>query len=127
MRTNYLGGRGLVGLPNVLVVSAKDGWLNRFCQTLDGSFAPSVKELGFSALIGPNLSAYRHTEHRVWLDNRAVCQQFMQQLPLEHGLPAIFHTYLERSAIHQDWLVEYLRLNRSQDHVATGFDCKAVE
>ncbi len=124
VRADYLGDRGLLGSPNVLVVSAEDGWLNRFCRTLDKSFAPSVRELGFSALIGPNLSAYRHTEHRVWLDNRAVCQLFMQ-FALARGLPAIFHTYLEDAAIHQEWMVEYLRLNPTQGHVATGFDCKA--
>mgnify|MGYP001098922230 CR=1 FL=1 len=86
-------------------------------------FARSVQDLGFSAVIGPNLSAYLHSEHRVWLDNRAVCQLFTE-FSLRHGLPVIFHTYLEDSLVHQDWLVEYLRLNPTQAFIATGFDCK---
>jgi hypothetical protein len=123
IQADYLENRGLLGAPKVLVISGEDGWLNRFCQTLDASFARSVRGMSFSALIGPNLSAYRHAEHRVWLDNRAVCQLFMQ-FALNHGLPAIFHTYLEDSAIHQEWMVEYLRLNPTQEYIATGFDCK---
>ena len=45
---------------------------------------------------------------------------------LRHGLPAIFHTYLENSPVHQDWLVEYLKLNPSQHFIATGFDRNAA-
>jgi hypothetical protein len=122
IRPDYLRARGLLEPAKVLVVSAEDGWLNRFCGKLGEPFARSVREAGFSAVIGPNLSAYPHAEHRVWLDNRAVCQLVME-FSLGHGLPAVFHTYLEDSAIHQDWLVEYLRLNPTQEFLATGFDC----
>jgi hypothetical protein len=125
IRGEYLRARGLLQADKVLVVSAEDDWLNRFCGKLGEPFARSVREAGFSALIGPNLSAYRHAEHRVWLDNRAVCQLFME-FSLGRGLPAVFHTYLEDSTIHQDWLVEYLRLNPTQEFVATGFDCKGA-
>ena len=59
------------------------------------------------------------------IDNRALCQQFMG-FALRHGLPAIFHTYLENSPVHQDWLVEYLKLNPSQHFIATGFDRNAA-
>ncbi|WP_169973985.1 hypothetical protein [Tautonia rosea] len=122
IRREYLASRGILGVPKVLVVSAEDVWLNRFTQRVGTPFARSVGQLGFSALIGPNLSAYPHSEHRVWLDNRAVGQRFTE-FALSNGLPAIFHTYLEDSRVHQDWLVEYLRLNPTQDCLATGFDC----
>lgn len=119
----YLGKRALLDEAKVLVVSAEDDWLNRFTRNVGEQFARSIRELGFAAVIGPNLSAYQHAEHRVWLDNRAVCQ-LVTEFSLRHGLPAIFHTYLEDSLIHQDWLVEYLRLNPTQEFVATGFDCR---
>lgn len=123
VRSDYLTRRALADVPKVLVVSAEDDWLNRFMRKVGAPFACSVRELGFSAVIGPNLSAYHHAEHRVWLDNRGVCQLFTE-FSLRHGLPAIFHTYLEDSRVHQDWLVEYLRLNPTQEFIATGFDCK---
>jgi hypothetical protein len=122
IREDYLRARGLLDVAKVLVISAEDDWLSRFTRKLREPFARSVREMEFGAVIGPNLSAYQHAEHRVWLDNRAVCQLFME-FCLGHGLPAVFHTYLEDSAIHQDWLVEYLRFNPTQEFLATGFDC----
>jgi hypothetical protein len=122
IQADYFRKREILG-PKVLVLSAEDDWLNRFCHDVGESFASSAREMNFAAVIGPNLSAYRHAEHRVWLDNRAVCQLFMEFL-LRHRLPAIFHTYLEDSPLHQKWLVEYLRLNPTQEFIATGFDCK---
>lgn len=123
IRRKYLEDRGILEVPKILAISAEDDWLNRFTRKAGISFADSVRLLGFGAVIGPNFSAYPHSEHRVWLDNRAVGQLFME-FALRHGLPAVFHTYLEDSNIHQDWLVEYLKLNPTQEFLATGFDCK---
>lgn len=120
-----LAGRGLLDVEKVLVITAKDDWLDGFVGFVGRPFATSVLQLNFSAVMGPNRSGYHHNEHSVWLDNRALCQTFMG-LALEHGLPAIFHTYLEDAQVHQDWLVEYLRLNPSQKFIATGFDCNGT-
>lgn len=120
-----LARRDLLDVDKVLVITAKDDWLNGFVKFVDRPFARSVLQLNFSAVMGPNRSGYHHNEHSVWLDNRAICQTFMK-LALEYGLPAIFHTYLEDSPAHQDWLVEYLRLNPSQKFIATGFDCNGT-
>jgi len=123
VRPEYLNKRAILDAPKLLVISAEDNWLSRFMSKVGEPFARSARELGFSAVIGPNLSAYHHAEHRVWLDNRAVCQLFAE-FSLRHGLPVIFHTYLEDSQVHLDWLVEYLSLNPTQAFIATGFDCK---
>lgn len=120
-----LARRNLLDIDKVLVITAKDNWLDGFVKFVDRPFATSVLQLNFSAVMGPNRSGYHHNEHSVWLDNRAICQTFMK-LALEHGLPAIFHTYLEDSHLHQDWLVEYLKLNPSQKFIATGFDCNGT-
>lgn len=119
----YLAGRGLIKVPKILMVSAKDGWLLKFCRSVGPEFFDSLEEIGFKAIICPNLSAYQHVEHRVWLDNRALIQIFMEKL-LERGLPSIFYSYLEDSPIHQRWLVDYFRFNPSQSFIATGFDRK---
>lgn len=121
VRPALLEKRGLSGIPKVLVISAKDDWLVRFCRHVDEPFARSILSDNFTAVMGPNLSGYHHTEHFAWLDNRSICQQFAG-FALRFGLPAIFHTYLEHSPIHQDWLVEYFNLNPSQHFLATGFD-----
>ncbi|WP_422932188.1 hypothetical protein [Singulisphaera sp. PoT] len=120
-----LARRNLLNIDKILVITAKDDWLNGFIKFVDQPFAKSVLRLNFSAVMGPNRSGYHHNEHSVWLDNRAICQTFMK-FSLTHGLPAIFHTYLEDSSVHQDWLVEYLRLNPSQKFIATGFDCNGT-
>lgn len=124
IRPRALEKRGLLSVPTVLVISDRDDWLQDFYHFVGEPFAESVQAHNFTAVIGPNLSAYHHVEHYVWLDNRALCQQFTG-FALKRGLPAIFHTYLEDSPIHQDWLVEYLKLNPTQKFIATGFDRNA--
>lgn len=125
VRPEVLDKKGLLTLPKVLVISDRDDWLAGFFQFAGDPFAASVLEHQFTAVMGPNLSAYHQVEHWVWLDNRAMCQQFMG-FALKHGLPSIFHTYLEDSPVHQDWLVEYLKLNPTQHFIATGFDRNAT-
>ena len=126
VRPTALEKKGLLALPKALVISDRDDWLSDFFHFAGDPFAASVLEHQFTAVMGPNLSAYHQVEHWVWLDNRALCQQFMG-FALRHGLPAIFHTYLEDSPVHQDWLVEYLKLNPSQHFIATGFDRNATK
>lgn len=125
VQRELLAKRQLLDVEKVLVISAKDEWLRGFTRFVDRPFADSVLWLDFAAVMGPNLSGYHHNDHSVWLDNRAVCQQFMK-FALERGLPAIFHTYLEDSMVHQDWLVAYLERNPSQKFIATGFDCNGT-
>lgn len=120
-----LNKRGLLTLPKALVISDRDDWLTDFFRFAGDPFAKSVLAHNFTAVMGPNLSAYHHVEHWVWLDNRALCQKFMG-FALRHGLPAIFHAYIEDSPVHQSWLVEYLKLNPSQRFIATGFDRNAT-
>ena len=96
-------------------------WLQRFLVNLGEGFFASIKSTKFIAVICPSLSAYHHTEHRVWLVNRALIQNFEEQL-LKRGLPGIFFTYLEDSPEHQDWLNQYLLQNPTQEYIATGFD-----
>lgn len=121
---SYLAGRGLSNTAKILMISAKDGWLQKFYSGLGVEFFESVRRADFQAVVCPNLSAYHHTEHRVWLDNRALIQRFMERL-LEKGIPGIFFSYLENAPVHQRWLTEYFRLNPSQQVLATGFDRKA--
>ena len=116
--------KGLLDRPKALVISDRDDWLAGFFHFAGDPFAASVLAHHFTAVMGPNLSAYHQVEHWVWLDNRAMCQQFIG-FALKHGLPAIFHTYLENSPVHQDWLVDYLKLNPTQHFIATGFDRNA--
>lgn len=117
----YMEGRNLVGRHHVLVITGRDDWLRSFLNRVADPFYESVKALGFSAIIGPNLSAYPNAEHRVWLENRSLAVRFMERM-LEWELPGVFFTYLEDSEVHQEWLTEYLRLNPTQSHIATGFD-----
>ena len=126
VRPETLEKKGLLTLPKALVISDRDPWLAGFLHFAGNPFAKSVLDHQFTAMMGPNLSAYHEVEHYVWLDNRALCQQFMG-FALRHGLPAIFHTYLEDSPVHQKWLVEYLKLNPSQHFIATGFDRNATK
>jgi hypothetical protein len=125
IRPEPLKKKGILTQPKILVISDRDEWLSNFFRYAGNPFATSVLEHQFTAIMGPNLSAYHEVEHWVWLDNRALCQQFMG-FALRHGLPAIFHTYLEDSPTHQDWLVDYLKLNPSQHFIATGFDRHAT-
>ena len=117
----YLQDRGLDAARKVLVISGTDPWLAKFCRGLGPPFFAGVARSNFGAVISPNLSAYHHAEHRVWLDNRAIVQRFMETC-LELGLPAVLHTYLEDSPEHDRWLVEYFLQNPTQRCVATGFD-----
>lgn len=117
----YLRDRGLDAARKVLVISGTDPWLAGFCRGLGPPFFVAVAQSNFGAVICPNLSAYHHAEHRVWLDNRAIAQNFMEAC-LVRGLPAVFHTYLEDAPEHGRWLVRYLELNPTQGIVATGFD-----
>jgi hypothetical protein len=117
----YLRSRGIWAIPKVLVIGGKDRWLRGFSRGVGDEFFSGLTSANISAIVCPNYSAYRHVEHWVWLDNRAIGQRFMGLL-LERGLPGIFHTYLEDSRVHIDWLVEYLRQNPSQHFIATGFD-----
>ena len=55
VRPAYLDKRSLLDRAKVLVVSAEDDWLNRFIRNIGEPFARSVRELGFSAMVGPNL------------------------------------------------------------------------
>jgi hypothetical protein len=126
VRPEVLEKKGLHALPKALVISDRDDWLAGFFHFAGNPFAASVLEHGFTAVMGPNLSGYHEVEHWVWLDNRALCQLFMG-FALRHGLPGIFHTYLENSPVHQDWLVEYLKLNPTQHFIATGFDRNAAK
>lgn len=117
----YLETRGLSRCLKVLVVSGKDELLSRISANVGAPFLDSVAREDIGGIICPNLSAYHHVEHRVWLFNRAIVQNFMAAL-LERGLPGIFHTYLEDAEPHQRWLIEYLRLNPTQRFLATCFD-----
>jgi hypothetical protein len=106
------------------MISGKDGWLRKFYRDLGAEFFASLRRVDFQAIICPNLSAYHHAEHRTWLDNRTLIQLFMERL-LESGLPGVFFSYLEDAPVHNLWLTEYLRLNPTQQFLATGFDRKA--
>jgi hypothetical protein len=117
----YLRGRGLENARKALIISGTDPWLARFCRGLGPPFFEGVARSDFDAVICPNLSAYHHAEHRVGLDNRAIVQLFMGAC-LSRGLPAVFHSYLEDAPEHPRWLVEYFRLNPTQQFIATGFD-----
>lgn len=117
----YLRDRGLDGVVKALVISGTDPWLAKLCRGLGPPFFEGLARSNFGAVICPNLSAYHHAEHRVWLDNRAIVQRFMECC-LQRGLPGVFHTYLEDAPEHARWLVRYFQLNPTQHVVATGFD-----
>ncbi|MCP4550232.1 MAG: hypothetical protein GY835_27540 [bacterium] len=105
----------------ILVISGRDDWIIRFVNSVNEPFFDSLRGLGFLAVICSNFSAYRHVEHKVWLDNRAAIRNFLQSL-LEREIPGVFFSYLEDSPLHLEWLVRHFELNPSQDLVATGFD-----
>jgi hypothetical protein len=121
IRRELLSKHGLSTRKLSLVLSGDDTWLRIFLSRLGPEFFRTACEIEFQGIIGPNLSAYGHSEHRVWLLNRAVCQAFQREMLL-HGLPAILHTYLEDAPEHIQWLTEYLQLNPTQEYIATGFD-----
>jgi len=116
----YLASRGLDQMQKILLLYGKDCFLIRLCRHLDDNFASAVKA-DFSAIIGPNLSAYVHVDHRVVIVNRAAAQTITGFF-LRHGLPAIIHLYPEYCRQDIEWLTEYFRLNHTQDFLATGFD-----
>jgi len=121
LHDQYLRSRGLSDVRKVLLIGGADRWLQRFSRGIGEEFFKSVASGNVCAVLSPNYSAFGHVEHWVWLDNRAIGQTFMRRL-LEWGLPGIFHTYLEDSSVHLQWLTEYLRLNPTQQFLATGFD-----
>ncbi len=117
----YLDSRGLSACPKILVVSGKDRLLQRVCNRVGREFLCSIARPDIHGIVCPNFSDYEYVEHRVWLFNRAIGQNFTARL-LAHGLPAVFHTYLEDTKVDQHWLAEYFRLNPSQHFLATGFE-----
>lgn len=121
INASYLERENLLASPKVLLLSAQDKWLNRFLQNLGEAFFTSLAASNFAAVFSPALSAYHHAEHRVWLENRAIGQNFLS-VCLEREIPAIFLTYLEDHRLHTKWLVDFLKLNPTQAHIATAFD-----
>jgi hypothetical protein len=121
LHDQYLRSRGLSDVRKFLLIGGEDRWLQRFSRGIGEEFFKSVASGNVCAVLSPNYSAFDHVEHWVWLDNRAIGQTFMRRL-LERRLPGIFHTYLEDSSEHLQWLTEYLRLNPTQQFLATGFD-----
>lgn len=107
--------------PKVLVLSERDAWFQKFLNRVGEEFFSSVSGPTFTAVIAPNLSFYGHSEHRVWILNRALIQNFTEVM-LSRGIPGVFFTYLDESKQDFDWLVSYLRLNPDQHFLATGFD-----
>jgi len=121
LNTAYLRQRGLETCPKVLLVWGEDEFLEPFCYGVGASFFASINRPDITAIICPNLSAYPHAMHRIWLRNRAINQIIMMGL-LAHGLPGVLHTYIGDSTTDREWLVTYLSLNRSQRFIATGFE-----
>lgn len=121
LNSRYLRKSGLTLCPKVLQFTGKDPLLRRLLEGCGEQFLSSLNRCDIQAIIVSNLSAYDHADHSTWLDNRAMCQNFLNVL-LRAGLPGILHTYLEDAPVHQGWLVDYLRLNPEQHYIATGFD-----
>ena len=107
------------GVP--LVYFGRDSWFQDRVGWFDPASFQALALFEPGAVIGPNLSAFAGAEHRVWLINRAMCQTVAGRM-IEAGLPAVIHLFFEDLSYDVDWAAEYLRMNPTQHHLATGFD-----